>query len=88
MYRRVPFAIIQKDRSDGKPQAIELKVDPRSKTSGIALVVEFKRGKKLLFSAKLVHRGQAVKETLESRPSLRRSRGGGGAKDPLKPQGF
>lgn len=73
VYRRVPFTIILKDRSDGDLQPIELKVDPGSKTTGIALVAEFKRGKRVVFAANLAHRGQAVKDSLESRRSLRRS---------------
>lgn len=74
VYRRMPFTIILKDRSDGDLQPLELKVDPGSRTTGIALVGEYKRGKRVLFAAKLSHRGQAVKDALESRRSLRRSR--------------
>lgn len=74
VYRRVPFTIILKNRSDGDLQPIELKVDPGSKTSGITLVADFKRGNRGVFAANLSHRGQAVKAALETRRSLRRSR--------------
>lgn len=74
VYRRFPFTIILKNRSDGDLQPIELKVDPGSKTTGIALVGELGRGRRVLFAANLSHRGQAVKNALESRRSLRRSR--------------
>lgn len=74
VYRRLPFTIILKDRSDGDTQPVELKVDPGSKTTGIALVGEFKRGRRAIFGANLSHRGQAVKDALDSRRSLRRSR--------------
>jgi 5-methylcytosine-specific restriction endonuclease McrA len=74
VYRRVPFTIILRERAEGDLQPIELKVDPGSKTTGIALVGEFKRGRRALFAANLSHRGQAVTDALESRRSLRRSR--------------
>ena len=74
VYRRFPFTIILKNRVDGDVQPIELKFDPGSKTTGIALVGEFGRGKRMIFAANLSHRGQAVKDALESRRSLRRSR--------------
>jgi 5-methylcytosine-specific restriction endonuclease McrA len=74
VYRRFPFTIILKDRADGDIQPIELKVDPGSKTTGLALVGDFKRGKRTIFAANLSHRGQMVKDALESRRSLRRSR--------------
>ena len=74
VFRRYPFTIILKDRSEGDLQPLELKVDPGSKASGLALVGEFKRGKRVIFAANLCHRGQAVKAALESRRSLRSSR--------------
>ncbi len=74
VYRRIPFTIVLKHRADGDTQPVELKVDPGSKTTGIALVGEFKRGRRAIFGANLSHRGQAVKDALESRRSLRRSR--------------
>jgi hypothetical protein len=73
VYRRISFMIIHKERSDGDLQSIALKLDPGSRTTGIAMVGEFKRGKRLIFAANLSHRGQAVKDALESRRSLRRS---------------
>lgn len=76
VYRQFPFTIIVKDRDDGNLQPIELKVDPGSKTSGIALVGQFKRGKKAIFGANLSHRGHTIKSALDSRRSLRRSRRG------------
>ena len=52
------------------------KVDPGSKTSGIALVASFKKGKTLVWAANLSHRGAAVHANLESRRSLRVGRRG------------
>jgi 5-methylcytosine-specific restriction endonuclease McrA len=76
VYRQFPFTIILKDREDGDLQPIELKVDPGSKTSGIALAGNFKRGKRAIFGANLSHRGHTIKSALDSRRSLRRSRRG------------
>ena len=74
VFRLFPFTIILTEREVGDLQAIGLKVDPGSKTSGIALVGDFKRGKRVIFAAHIEHRGQAVKDALESRRALRRSR--------------
>ncbi|HET9237608.1 MAG TPA: RNA-guided endonuclease IscB [Oligoflexus sp.] len=74
VYRRFPFTIILKNRADGDVQLIELKVDPGSRTTGLALVGDFRRGKRTIFAANLSHRGQAVKDALEARRSFRRSR--------------
>jgi 5-methylcytosine-specific restriction endonuclease McrA len=76
VYRMQPFTIILKFRSDGDVQETEFKVDPGSKTTGIALVADFKRGRRLIWAANLEHRGQAIRLALESRRSLRRSRRG------------
>ena len=77
VYRLHPFTIILHDRADGDMQDVEVKVDPGSKTTGIALVGHFERqGAVILFGANLNHRGQAIKNKLESRRSLRRGRRG------------
>jgi len=52
------------------PEPITLKIDPGSKTTGIALI----QGEKVILGALLTHRGQAIKASLESRRSLRRGR--------------
>lgn len=77
VYRLQPFTIILKGRADGDVQEIEVKVDPGSKTTGVALVGHFEQqGAVVLFGANVNHRGQAIKNNLESRCSLRRSRRG------------
>ena len=77
VYRLHPFTIILKDRADGETQEVEVKVDPGSKTTGMALVGHFEQqGAVVLFGANLNHRGQAIKNALESRRSLRRGRRG------------
>lgn len=70
--RRFPFTIILKDRELGNTQPIRLKIDPGSKETGIALVNEVSR--KVLFAMVLVHRGQVIKGSLDSRRAIRRSR--------------
>lgn len=76
VYRLQPFTIILKFRADGDLQPIEFKTDPGSKTTGIALVALFARGRCLVWAANLAHRGQAIRASLESRRSLRRGRRG------------
>ena len=70
VFRQYPFTIILKVEVTAIPDPITLKIDPGSKTTGIALV----QGEKVVFGAELTHRGQAIKASLESRRSLRRSR--------------
>jgi 5-methylcytosine-specific restriction endonuclease McrA len=72
--RRYPFTIILKDRVDGDCQPLEIKVDPGSKTTGIALVTDFKKGKTVVWAAELKHRGQQIKDALDTRRSIRRLR--------------
>lgn len=70
VFRRYPFVIILNKVVDATPEPLTLKLDPGSKTTGIALL----QGSKVLFGAELTHRGQAIKLSLESRISLRCSR--------------
>ena len=56
-----------------KPKEIKschLKLDPGSKTTGIAILQE----NKIIWAAELTHRGQQIKDNLKSRSSLRRRR--------------
>lgn len=70
VFKLYPFTIILKEVSQATVQELELKIDPGSKTTGIAIV----QGQKIIFGAELTHRGQTIKQCLESRRSLRRSR--------------
>jgi 5-methylcytosine-specific restriction endonuclease McrA len=77
VYRMQPFTIILKDRETGDTQPVEVKVDPGSKATGIALVGHFEQqGAVVLWGANVNHRGQTMKNNLESRASLRRGRRG------------
>jgi 5-methylcytosine-specific restriction endonuclease McrA len=69
-----PFTIILKQREGGEVQKVEIKIDPGSKVSGIALVGSFLEKKEALWAANLEHKGMAVRSSLESRRALRRGR--------------
>lgn len=71
---RYPFTIILKDRTGGECQPIELKADPGSKETGIALVADYKRGKTVVWAGEIKHRGWQIKNALGSRKAIRRSR--------------
>lgn len=72
--RRYPFTIILKNRCYGDRQAVELKVDPGSKVTGIALIADLKRGKTVIWGVEVEHRGKRIKSDLDSRRAIRRSR--------------
>jgi 5-methylcytosine-specific restriction endonuclease McrA len=77
VFKRFPFTLILKDAlPDATPQPVTLKVDPGSKTTGIALVRNGGSASSptVIFAAELAHRGQAIKDGLEKRRAVRRGR--------------
>jgi hypothetical protein len=74
VYRRFPFTIILKERSGGKTQPVEVKLDPGSKKTGVALVQYNQSGPVVVWAAEIEHRGQQIKKDLESRRAIRRGR--------------
>ena len=74
VFRCYPFTIILKEREEGNHQSVECKIDPGSKTTGVALVGSFRSGEKALFAAHLHHRGKDVKIQILTRRASRRSR--------------
>jgi len=72
VYRRKPFTIILKTAGPGplfnKP--LRFKIDPGSKTTGFALL----DGACVIWAAELTHRGQRIKNDMESRRAIRRGR--------------
>ena len=74
VFRRYPFTIILLDREGGDVQPVTLKIDPGSKTTGLALVADSKRGKRVVWAGELNHRGEQIKAALLSRKQLRRGR--------------
>ena len=76
VFRRYPFTIILKDRVGGDVQTVQVKIDPGSRTTGIALVADAQRGKRVVWAGELQHRGHVVREKLLARRQLRRGRRG------------
>ena len=73
VWRRFPFTIILKPDVPGEePAPLRLKLDPGSKTTGIALVDDATG--QVVWAAELTHRGQQVRAALEHRRATRRSR--------------
>lgn len=71
VYRRFPFTIILKEsRTDAPTSNLKLKLDPGSKTTGIALL----KDSQAVWAAELTHRGAAIQDALLSRRQLRRGR--------------
>jgi 5-methylcytosine-specific restriction endonuclease McrA len=70
VFRRFPFTIILNKVVEDNPEPMQLKLDPGSKTTGLALL----QGEKVVWGAELGHRGQQIKDSLESRRALRRGR--------------
>ena len=74
VFRRHPFTIIIHDREDGDTQPVQVKIDPGSQTTGIAVVAKFKRGLRCIWASELTHRGQTISDALFTRKQLRRGR--------------
>ncbi|WP_159788076.1 RNA-guided endonuclease IscB [Sodalinema gerasimenkoae] len=68
--RRYPFTIILKEAQNAKPTPLTVKIDPGSKTTGLAIL----RGEDVIWGAELSHRGQQIKASLDSRRAIRRGR--------------
>lgn len=69
-----PFTIKLTDRDNGDLQPVQLKIDPGSRHTGLALVLNGEQHPKVIFGAVLHHKGHLVTESLKSRASLRRGR--------------
>lgn len=74
VYRREPFTIILKHEVTTFVPPVELRIDPGSKTTGIAVVGKCRRGDRVLWAGELEHRGQAIRDALTARRSIRRGR--------------
>jgi len=74
VYRREPFTIILKRGIEETVPPAELRIDPGSRTTGIAVVGKTQRDSKVLWACELEHRGLAIRDALTSRRSLRRTR--------------
>jgi len=72
--RRFPFTIMLKQPTTLYTQPLRLKVDPGSRTTGMAVVATYQRGQVCVFAAELHHRGLQIKESLYKRRGVRRGR--------------
>ncbi len=71
--RRYPFTIVLKTEQKDEPvQPLRLKIDPGSKTTGMAVVNDATG--QVVFAAEVEHRGQVIKKRLDDRRAIRRSR--------------
>lgn len=70
VFKRFPFTIILKDRVGGYAQRVRVKIDPGSKTTGIAVV----RENTVVFGLNIEHRGETIRNQIESRRMIRRQR--------------
>jgi len=74
IFRMYPFTIILKNREEGAVQPLELKIDPGSKTTGVALVARFERGRRVIWACEINHRGTQIRKLLLNRRQTRRAR--------------
>ena len=75
----IPFVIRLKDRNEGATQPIQLKIDPGSKVTGMALVRESQNNPQdqtVIYLAEVSHRSETVHKNLVRRSQLRRRRRG------------
>lgn len=73
VFRMFPFTIILKyEIQDASPRELRIKIDPGSKKTGIAILADSTG--EVVFAAEIEHRGQAIKNSLDSRRAIRRGR--------------
>jgi hypothetical protein len=73
VYRRYPFTIILKvEVKEPEITPLRIKLDPGSKTTGIAVVDD--TSGEVVFAAELSHRGSSIKKSLDDRRGVRRGR--------------
>jgi 5-methylcytosine-specific restriction endonuclease McrA len=73
VHRRYPFTIILKvPKPDAAVAPLRVKIDPGSKTTGLAVVND--ADGEVVWAAELEHRGQQVRDALLARRAIRRSR--------------
>lgn len=74
VHLRMPFTIRLKHRVGGDVQPVRLKLDPGSKTTGVAMVREASDGQHVLSLMELWHRGASISKSLTQRRGFRRRR--------------
>ncbi len=75
VHRRFPFTIRLKDRTgeESKFQPLRLKLDPGSKTTGVAIILDGQNGRQAIFFGEVVHQ-PGIKHRLKARAGVRRGR--------------
>lgn len=71
-----PFTIRVKDRIGGETQPLQARIDPGSKSTGVAVVRLAEDGDHVLHLAEVQHRGNQIRDSLTKRSSLRKARRG------------
>jgi 5-methylcytosine-specific restriction endonuclease McrA len=76
VFRRYPFTIILKrEIADATPMPVTVKIDPGSRTTGLAVVQECQRlPAKVVWGGELEHRGRKIRDDLVARRARRRNR--------------
>jgi 5-methylcytosine-specific restriction endonuclease McrA len=73
VFRRFPFTIILNEgQSEPTAEPLRLKIDPGSKTTGVAIVNDATG--QVVWAGELCHRGHQIKKQLDERRAVRRSR--------------
>ncbi|MCC3475724.1 MULTISPECIES: RNA-guided endonuclease IscB [unclassified Microcoleus] len=74
VFKRYPFTIVMQDRTleESTTHPHRIKIDPGSKVTGFAVIQE--ETGRVTNALEITHRGQQIKDALESRRSLRRGR--------------
>jgi hypothetical protein len=74
VFKRYPFTIVLQDRvlENSVTHCHRIKIDPGSKATGIAIVQE--QTGRVTNALEIFHRGQQIKDSLESRRALRKGR--------------
>jgi 5-methylcytosine-specific restriction endonuclease McrA len=77
VFKRYPFTLIMQPKEEepeapGAADPLRLKIDPGSKTTGLAVVNDATG--QVVWAAELSHRGQAIRKALSDRRTVRRSR--------------
>jgi 5-methylcytosine-specific restriction endonuclease McrA len=74
VHKMYPFTIRLIDRANGATQPLQIKIDPGSKQTGIALVRESDATTTVVALIELKHRGAAIRKALQQRAGFRRRR--------------
>ena len=72
VYRKHPFTVVLKKAPTQPPGVLRLKIDPGSRTTGLAVVNDARQ--EIVWTGELKHRGPEIKKALDHRRAMRRGR--------------